>query len=307
MNQVAILFNPASGRGLSLKKKDDIKSALKHSSISFAWYNSESEEHLKELAREKARSFNTILVVGGDTSFQIAAAEIYESPYEPALCMIPTGSANDIALSLGCSSIGSIIESLKEMKTQRMDLGLLETNSHPEKIYFVGSLSLGLGVTINQFITQYWKNHPFQAKLGKSFQVKAGFLGARYSFKKNKVPMRIKLSSGTFENEIDFSIMVISNVPCYAGGLRVCPDTTPFDGKLNCAVINSKSLVQTTLLAYSVWRQTHKHRNEIRFLVGKSFTAHSKNPIRVQYDGKVISGVREFKVSALSSAIKILG
>lgn len=306
MDKVAILFNPSSGRGLSLRKEDDIKTWLKNNSIPFKWSNSKSENHLKQLAREKAESFQVILVVGGDTSFQIVAAEIYKTPYNPALCMIPTGSANDIAISLCKGSIKSILESLKEMKTKRMDMGLLEIKGYPEKIYFVGSLSLGLGVTINQFVSKYWKRHPIQAKLGKTFQVIAGFLGTRYSFKQNKVPMKIRLASDNFEIDVDFSIMVFSNVPCYASGFRVCPNTSPFDGKINCSVINTKSLAHTTQLTYSVWRQKHRHKEEIQFFDGKSFTAYSKKPIKVQYDGKVVSGVKEFKVSVLPSAIKIL-
>ena len=307
MEKVAILFNPSSGRGLSLKKKDDIKATLVKNSISYKWFNSESEEHLKELARKKARSFETILVVGGDTSFQIVASEIYQSSYNPALCMIPTGSANDIALSLGCGSIESIIESLKTMKTRMIDLGLLEIKDYPENIYFVGSLSLGLGVTINQFVAQYWKNHPIQAKLGNVLQVIAGLQGARYSFKKHKVPMKIQLDSHDFKNEVDFSIIVFSNVPCYAGGFQVCPSTSPFDGILNCSVINTRSFTHTTRLAYSIWKQKHRNKKEIQALNAVSFTARSKKPINVQYDGKVISGVKKFKVSALPSALKILG
>ncbi|MFW6140591.1 MAG: diacylglycerol/lipid kinase family protein [Acidobacteriota bacterium] len=306
MEKVAILFNPSSGRGLSLKKKDDIKATLANNSISYNWFNSESEKHLKELARKNAESFQVILVVGGDTSFQMVASEVYQTPYNPALGMIPTGSANDIAISLGSRSTEDILESLKKMKTQMMDIGLLEIKDHPEKIFFVGSLSLGLGVTINQFLSLYWKNHPIQAKLGNTFQTIAGFLGASYSYRKNKIPMTIHLASDTFKNEVNFSILVFSNVPYYAGGLKVCPSTSPFDGKINCSVFNTKSLPHSTKIAYSVWRQNHGHRDEIQFFEGKTFTASSKNFINIQYDGNVVSGVKEFKVSVIPSAIKIL-
>jgi diacylglycerol kinase family enzyme len=192
------------------------------------------------------------------------------------------------------------------MKTQMMDIGLLEIRGYPENIYFVGSLSLGLGVTINQFLSQYWKRHPVQAKLGQAFQVIAGFLGARDSFKKNKIPMRIRLSSDNFTRDLNFSIIVFSNVPAYAGGLRVCPKASPFDGKMNCSAINTNSLLHTTRLTYSVWKKKHRHKDEIQFFDGKNFMAYSKNPIDIQYDGKIISGVKEYKVSVLPSAIKIL-
>ncbi|MCD6517458.1 MAG: hypothetical protein J7L72_08610 [Candidatus Aminicenantes bacterium] len=307
MDKVAILFNPSSGRGLSLKKKECIKENLKKNSLSFKWFDSESENHLMQLAREKAESFQVIMIVGGDTSFQIVASEIYKTPYNPALCMIPTGSANDIAKSLDSCSSKSILASLKEGKTHRMDICLLDIKGRSEKIYFVGSLSLGLGVTINQFISEYWKRHPVQAKLGKGFQVMAGFLGGRDSFKKNKIPLKIRLSGENFETEVAFSIIIFSNVPCYAGGLRVCPDTSPFDGKINCSIVSSTSLLQTTKLAYLVLRGKHVKRKEIQFFRSKDFTVKSHEPMSVQYDGKVISGIKEFKVSALSSAIKILG
>ncbi len=307
MDKVAILFNPSSGRGLSLKKKDCIKERLEKNSISFNWFDSESENHLRKLAREKAKSFQVIMVVGGDTSFQIVASEIYNTPYSPALCTIPTGSANDIAKSLNSCSSEYMLASLNENKTHMMDICLLDIKGKSEKIYFVGSLSLGLGVTINQFISKYWKRHPVQAKLGKGFQVIAGFLGTRDSFKQNKIPLKIRLSGDNFETEVTFSIIVFSNVPCYAGGLKVCPGTSPFDGKINCSIFRSTSLFQTTKLAYLVLREKHLNRKEVQFFRSRGFTVCSEEPISVQYDGKVISDVREFKVSVLSSAIKILG
>lgn len=306
MDKVAILFNPSSGRGLSLRKEDDIKAWLKNNSIPFNWSNSESEIHLKQLAREKAESFQAILVVGGDTSFQMVASEIYQTSYNPALCMIPTGSANDIAISLGCRSIKTVLGALKKMKTQMMDIGLLEIKGHSENIYFVGSLSLGLGSTINQFVAQYWKRHPVQAKLGPSFQIIAGFLGAIDSFKKNKIPMRIILSGDNFEQNLRFSIIVFSNVPSYAGGLRINPKASPFDGKIDCCVIDSTSLIHSSKLAFSAWRKKHSKKKEIQFFEGKSFTAFSDKPINIQYDGNVVSDVREFRVSVIPSAIKIL-
>jgi len=306
MDKVAILFNPSSGRGLSLRKKDDIKDWLKNNSISFNWYNSKSELHLRRLAREKAGSFQVIMVVGGDTSFQIVASEIFKSHYNPALCMVPTGSANDIALSLGFKSIKCILESIKDLKTRMMDIGLLEIKGIPEKIYFVGSVSLGLGVSINKFVSRYWKRHAFQAKLGKLFQIMAGFLGAKDSFKQKKIPFRVRLSSETFDHDLKFSIIVFSNVPSYAGGLKICPKTSPFDGKINVCNINTTSLANTTQLAYSVWRQKHHKKSEVQFFGGKSFVVFSENPINLQYDGKVISGVREFRISVLPSAIKVL-
>jgi diacylglycerol kinase (ATP) len=307
MEKVAVLFNPSSGRGLSLRKKDEIIKKLKKNSIPFNWFESDSENHLKQLAKEKAESYKTILVVGGDTSFQIAASEIYQSPYNPALCMMPTGSANDIAISLCSNSFESILKSLKESKTKRMDMVLLEIKGKSEKIFFAGSLSLGLGVTVNQYITNYWKQHPLQAKQGKLFQVMAGFLGAIESFKQKRLPMKINLSSEDFEQNFNFSIAVFSNVPSYAGGLRVNPHASPFDGKINCCVIDTKSFNDSLKMAYSVWRKKHANKRETKLFSKKSFMVTSDEPINIQYDGNVILGVKEFKVSVLPSAIKILG
>ncbi|MBD3415393.1 MAG: hypothetical protein GF421_13325 [Candidatus Aminicenantes bacterium] len=306
MDKMAILFNPSSGRGLSLKKEDRIKALLKQNSIPFQWFCSRSENHFRQLAQEKARSFQVILVVGGDTSFQIAASEIHKSPYQPTLYLMPTGSANDIAMSLGIHSVDSTIQSLLESKTRQMDLGLLEIKGRSEKIYFVGSLSLGLGATINQFVAHYWKQHPLRAKYGKLIQVWAGFLGARHSFQHQNIPMKIQLSSDDSTHNIESSIVVFSNVPCYAGGLRVCPWASPFDGKLDCSIIHTTSFMHTARFAYSVWRQKHKHKKEIRYLQNKSFSVSSQEPINIQYDGQIIPGIRDFQASILPSALNIL-
>ncbi len=95
------MFNPSPGKGRSLKQKEKIQRCLKEKNIDFDLMVTESEDDLRQLAGEKAKEYEKIVGVGGDTTFNIIAGEIlkYRGPI-PALGMIGTGSTNDIVRGL---------------------------------------------------------------------------------------------------------------------------------------------------------------------------------------------------------------
>lgn len=303
---IAFLFNPSSGRGKSMKKRPKIEAHLKKYGIEYEWFVTESEAHLKQLAREAAESYPVIVTVGGDTTFTLVIGEILKMSSNVILGMVGTGSANDIARGLGLFQLDVFCQTLVSGNTRPMDVARLEIGGMTDEIYFGGALSLGLGVEVSRYIEDFRDRYPLLYSGGKVSQTLTGIRAIRSAFAKNSVPKRVKLKVDGVQQEVEYSLLAIGNLPYYANGIKLFPDMTPFNGKLECCVVNSTSLLHSIVVGDQAIRGRHLQRNEVQMFSGTSFEISSSDAIDVQYDGEIIPSVHEFRVTVLPAAVNVL-
>lgn len=290
-----------------MKKRSRIISKFKDHSIDFDWYVSNSESHLKELSQKAATGYPFIIAIGGDTTLTLVAEEIIHSPEEPALGMIGAGSTNDIIRSIDSYNIDSLCSALKARRLRRMDVGKLEIRGKAENFYFLGTLSLGLGIEVNRFVHQYRIQHPIWKRGGNFAQTVLGIHAIRRAFVRKSVPWRIFLQADGVQKEVDFTLLVFTNIHSYANIFQFIPEASPFNRRLDGCLIQSTSLPSTLALGLrACMGQSHVNSEEIRFFSGKSFKVSSDDKLDLQYDGKVVSGVEEFKVFVVPSALKVI-
>ncbi|HRP69974.1 MAG TPA: diacylglycerol kinase family protein, partial [Turneriella sp.] len=128
---VAVLINPSSAGGLSLKRWAAYRDALHQKRVRTTEYISVSEADFRERTRMLAKKFKRIAVVGGDSSLTIAAEELVKVNYKGVLQFMPAGSVNDIVLDL------------RENTAQRQSayLGFLKTQGKRKN--FIGQANFG--------------------------------------------------------------------------------------------------------------------------------------------------------------------
>ena len=95
------LYNPNSGKGKIQKKLPLIERMLKTRYDEVVLYATKSAEDLKEKAAEGAAEFDAVVFSGGDGTFNLVLDGIGER--EVRLGYLPSGTANDVAHSLGIS------------------------------------------------------------------------------------------------------------------------------------------------------------------------------------------------------------
>jgi len=76
MEEMAVLLNPSSGGGKSLREKNKIEEYFKKNNIKYDLFISKSEHHLRELAHEATAKYPTIIGVRADTTIKIIFKEI---------------------------------------------------------------------------------------------------------------------------------------------------------------------------------------------------------------------------------------
>ena len=316
MDRAAILFNPSSGKGRSFKKKRRIEKILDAHTVAYDLFVSESEEHLKALAEETAARYPVIVGVGGDTTFNIVAAEILTHDPPPAMGMIGTGSANDVVRGLGIRKIEDACKAIKQGNIKKMDVGCLKIK---ESRFFLGALSAGLGTTVNRYVEDFHQNHKILAKI-KLFhfnQTIAGLFGIHHSFAGKKLPLRGEIhytgpdSGEEIKKEFEFSLLTFLNTPYYANGMKLVdvdtgPAPTLFDGLLDCRIIRTTSFWDTLKIGIKVQGGKDIGREEVMLSRSPSYKIILEKVIDIQVDGEIIEGVKTFEVSVLPGRLKVL-
>lgn len=339
---VTVLFNPSSGKGKAFKEKDKIERILITHHIDYDFFISESEAHLKELVADaiarpsKKHTDRIIVAVGGDTTFNIVAREILtlSLPHEsPALGMIGAGSANDIVRGLNISRVHDACIAIKNGSTSHMDIGYLKIKKKGENYFrtlnFLGTLSAGLGTTVNRYIDSYYRQYPILSKLIPFSQLLTGLFGIYHSFSKKKLPIRMKMQildagaeiSGNISDpkhiekvikEIQFSLLVFLNTPFYANGLKLAKDGSLFDGQLDCCIIQSHSFFDTIKTGLSIRKgnSTLSTENKSVQIIPSSqsdiIRLIPEQPFDIQIDGDIIEEVVELEVSILPGKLKVI-
>lgn len=307
MDPIAMIFNPSSGRGRSLRRKGRIQARFRHHDIPFTWFTSKSEKHLKELARSLCREFSVIAAVGGDTTFTLAATEILSQASDTALVPVATGSSNDISRGLGVHDLERLCGALRSGSTRRMDAGCLHLPGRDDPLFFMGALSLGLGVEVNLFVEQARQRVPLLKRGGSPVQALTGTAAVRHSFATGKVPQAIRLESGQRSWQQVFSLLVFANSSFFANGMRILPEGTPFDGMITCCSLSSSSLAHTFRVYRSIQRGTHTERDDVEIMRGEFFqVVPETESIALQYDGEVVRGLDRFSVSVRPAALRVV-
>jgi len=309
MKEVVLLLNPSSGGGRSIKRKNRIEQFFKTFNINYDLFISKSEADLKVLARRSINEYKTIVCIGGDTTFNLVATEILEKkiPVEdsPTLGFIGTGSANDISHSLIKNRIDRMCDSIINSRIKKMDVGYVRVNRDNRQLFFLGGMSLGLGTTVNRYIEQFAHKHKYLSKNLFLLQTIGGGLAILNSFSKNKVPMSVNLRFNEILENPKFSMLVFLNTNCYARGLNLSPDTTAFDGQIDCISIETYSTFKTLRFQHWVKKGSHREKKEFRMIRSNRFIITSEEKIDIQLDGEVIQGVNECEVSVLPKVLKV--
>jgi len=140
-----IILNPYSNRWIASKRWSEAEKALETAGIDYSLAISEAPRHVIQLAEEATREgYSPIIAAGGDGTIgevvngMVKAAGNEKDPIGP-LGILPLGSANDLATSLGIPlDLLSSVNVLRNGFTRRMDIG--KVNDY----YFVNNSAMGL-------------------------------------------------------------------------------------------------------------------------------------------------------------------
>jgi diacylglycerol kinase family enzyme len=101
--------------------------------------------------------------------------------------------------------------------------------------------------------------------------------------------------------------MVFANTPFFANGMQLLPEATPFDGRLHCCSIRTRSLSHSLLLSRRIRDGSHVEQDEVEIIPDTAFrVTPARGRTAIQYDGEVLTGVEHLKISVLPAALRVV-
>ena len=238
-----IIANPQAHSGKAGEVAERLKRFLglyHHSASSYELVYTERPHHAEELAR-RAHGYAAVLALGGDGVIHEVANGLmaHDAATRPALGLIPVGSGNDYARTLGIDlTIRDDFAHLLRWKPTRMDVGRIQVFDHPvvdvcdpgnllHTEYFVETFSFGLDAAIALGTQELRTTTPLT---GDALYVASGLtvFGRNY----RAYPARISWD-GCAARTLEPYLMAVQLGPTYGSGFKVCPDADPTDGRFD--------------------------------------------------------------------------
>ena len=304
-SNIAILLNPAAGRGEAKRKRQLLENSLKYYGLEYNIFESRNPNHLARLTAEKSKVYEVIVGAGGDGTFDIIINELIKQGNGNIFGMIGLGSQNDIVREFGVDSLEKACLAVKKRETTQVDLGIL-TADNLGPVYFLGTASLGLGVTVNKYVENLAKKHPHLTRL-EFLNPILGLLGIYYSFSANKVPIPLMLKyEGTLPISDNFSLIVFNNTSFYAGGKRLGISASPYDGLLDCCYITSESFSRFLKVYFLYLQGKHTQEKDVKLIRKSEFKIIPKEGIEIQTDGEIRGTYKQINLSVQPRAMKVI-
>jgi len=269
--------------GRALRRKLKLEQILRHLEVRYDLIMSRSETHLRELTREHAEKYGTLVGAGGDSTFHIMVNEIIAAGAEVNFGLIGVGSSNDIALEFGLDSLEKACRALKGGRSRKIDLGCIREGGTPLS-YFLGQANIGLGAFVNIRVAETALRKPWLAKR----QTLAGILGIRMAYRSKGIPLPLKVHAEAGRTEGDFVAAIFSNVRFWATGKIIAPEAVPDDGQLDACLIRDCSFLRLARISRLANAGRHAEANEVEIRRAPTFEVSSDKSFEIQSDGEII-------------------
>ena len=244
-----------------------------------------------------ATSFDTVLALGGDGVIHEVVNGLMkmDSSVRPRLGIIPLGSGNDYARTLGMvsnapdKSLAQILQGVP----RRIDLGLVNGTYFDETLSFGVDAAIAIDTMERRLATGAHGTRLFAA---------SGVDVIRREMR--RWPFRAAIDGEPIEgNSVIFTIQV---GPTYGGGFRICPDAVADDGLLNiCYSEGSPSTIEALGILARARVALHTGSRYLNFRSASSVVIDFEGEPPCQTDGERCEG-SHFEISCVHRAIEVI-
>lgn len=201
-----------------------------------------------------ANGFDTILAAGGDGTLHQVLNGILQSEAKtfPALGLIPLGSANDFARTVGQpTSADYLINLLQKNAPSLLDVGKVKCNDekgYEITRYFINVCSLGMGPLVVKRLERNRK------KWGVTLSYLSSILTTFFTHK----PQHITCTTSDWVWEGKARVVAVANGTAFGNGIYIAPDAL-----LNDRLLNSFIAENVPLWKFLFYLQTLKSKKKI--------------------------------------------
>lgn len=270
-----VIFNPAAGHGRAGRLVDEYASRLRERLGAFDHATTSAPGDEVLLAdRALEAGCTAIIAVGGDGTWSKVADRIVRSGRrDVALGLLPAGTGNDFAKSLGIRAdrIENILGGIAEGRRRTIDVGRAASR------FFLNVVGFGFDIAVIDDAAGF----PFLRG-----DLLYRFCALRQLFKFRGLPIRVSDDSGAAERR-GHLMLTVSNGNYFGGSFPIAPGASLDDGKLDAVSIYDAGPVKRAALFSKVTKGSHPGHNKVATRQAPRFSLQFDGPVRYEVDGDV--------------------
>jgi diacylglycerol kinase (ATP) len=293
-----ILANPTAGGGLGGEALAHLRSfaAEKHWNAEFR--SAESSAEFAQIAREEAGAGRErIFALGGDGTFQ-ALLNAVAGNANVSIGVLPAGGGNDLASALGLplDPVKAAEAILAQGEAAPLDAARARTADGAERLYMGGG-GIGLDAEAAQFANGVYRKMRGRSRyLLSAIRALGGFKG---------VGVRISLE-GAEPSALQGTVLVVGilNTPSYGGGLRLAPQATLNDGRLDLVVLENLGVLEIARMLPRLALSGEIRTDRIQRHSVTQARIETERPCAFQADGEII-GMTPVEIAVVPEAMRV--
>ncbi len=274
-----ILLNPIAGAGRASRLAHGVAALAGEAAVLVV---GASAEHVSDLARDAAlEGYSRVVAAGGDGTVQAVLNGLMASG-EPRLGIVPIGSGNDLARSLGLPrSLAKAVHVALQGPVTHIDLALARAEGASR--WFGSAAGVGFDAQVATAMA---------GRRGRWQRGKIGYLATTLSELRRTRNHRARLSAqhgdATWTEELTILLAVVANGAYYGGGMRIAPDATVSDGLLDLITIADVSRMTALRQLPNLYRGTHLRHPAVsaRRLTAIEIEPLDGDPLPLHLDGE---------------------
>ncbi|MFC3776805.1 diacylglycerol kinase [Mycolicibacterium holsaticum] len=293
VGRVTVLTNPMSGHGSASHAAERAAARFAKRGVDVVAIVGRDAEHARRLVEGALeRDMDALVVVGGDGIISLALQVLAKT--DIPLGIIPAGTGNDHAREFGIprKDPEAAADVVVDGVTKTIDLGRIVGADGTNK-WFGTVMAAGFDSLVTDRTNRMTWPH---GRMRYNLAIVAELSKLRL------LPFRLCLDGR--EMDIELTLAAFGNTKSYGGGMLICPDADPTDGKLDVTMVASASRTKLIRLFPTVFKGTHVHLDEVSTARAQTITVDSPG-INAYADGEYICPL-PVEVSAVPAALKIL-
>jgi diacylglycerol kinase (ATP) len=300
-----VILNPASSAGKTGHRQAEIIAAVeRHLGGEFSLCVTKRPNEATSSARTASlRGAELVIAVGGDGTIQEVVNGLMEagSPLgrRAQLGIINAGTGHGFAQSLGLpAGIEDQCAGIALGTVRRIDIGratYANGRGQRTKRYFVNECQAGIGGRVVE------KVQAGQKKLGGLLAFGLATLKAALSYPNRSIWFSV--DDGP-EEEGRFVGIVAANGNVMAGGMRLAPQATVEDGRLDILFMHGQTLAERLRNFPKIYSGTHLGSPKFSCLRGRSISLASEEPVSFEADGEMF-GHLPCRIEVVPSALEL--
>lgn len=298
--KIAIILN-----GISRKKKKFYQSILPplRENFSIEIFETRFANHAHQLATKAViDKYDIILSAGGDGTLHQVVNGMMSVAHQnqlPTLGLIPLGSGNDFANTIGATNNpAELLELLSTNQPRLIDLGKLicKDASNQESVkYFINACSVGMGPAT---VKQMTKAPPW---LGAELRYLQSIVRAFLAH----IPEPIEIKTSDWNWVGNVRVLAIANGKSFGSKIYIAPDAKPDDGVFSTFLVSD-----IPLLKFLFYLQVVKNKKKIKdpsvaYSTTTKIEITSSQSVAIEAEGELM-GFLPAAVELLSGQIKFL-